>query len=480
MNKFTTDSGNSYCYSDKHGDFLLLPSFSSDSITSEGLHSDNTDNYYRQKLNFWKENGVFEIDSQNIETEYNTKYIEMNLANLRQLLIEVTDSCNLSCKYCGYGEFYGNYDTRTNKKLKFEEIKVLIDYLCELWISPQNLSFDNIVYISFYGGEPLLNFKLIKEVIDYLETLHLSNMNFEYSMTTNGMLLDKYMDFIAEKKIHMLVSLDGNKVNNSYRLSRTGKESFDKVVSNLEKLQETYPVYFDEEVQFNAVLHDRNSVIDISNYIYKKFGKNPGISELNTGGIRADRKKDFEKMFVSRADSFYQYINCEEKKVELEKVDPDMLAFSTFYNSFVKNSYRTYADLFYSIENRFYLPTGTCPPFYKKIFVTVNGKLFPCERIGQQTPLGYLKDGKVELNGAEIQQIYKRLYNRFIKQCKTCYAWKNCQVCAYFIEEKDGKTICPFYHSKRSISSYFSSVFSRLEEQPKFLQEQVLDELTTD
>lgn len=38
--------------------------------------------------------------------------IKYQLANLRQLTFEVTDVCNLCCKYCAYGEFYNDYDKR--------------------------------------------------------------------------------------------------------------------------------------------------------------------------------------------------------------------------------------------------------------------------------------------------------------------------------------------------------------------------------
>lgn len=41
--------------------------------------------------------------------------IEKNLMNLGQITFEVTDACNLKCKYCGYGEFYGHYDNRNNQ-----------------------------------------------------------------------------------------------------------------------------------------------------------------------------------------------------------------------------------------------------------------------------------------------------------------------------------------------------------------------------
>ena len=60
---------------------------------------------------------------------YSPLKLEKNLANLNHLLIEVTDGCNLACKYCGYGELYGNYDKRTNRNNTFENVKTLIDYL---------------------------------------------------------------------------------------------------------------------------------------------------------------------------------------------------------------------------------------------------------------------------------------------------------------------------------------------------------------
>ena len=82
------------------------------------------------------------------------------MACLRQLLIEVTDKCNLKCKYCGYGEFYSNYDRRETRNQTFDNVKVLIDYLANLWRSDYNISHNNTVTIGFYGGEPLLNMKI--------------------------------------------------------------------------------------------------------------------------------------------------------------------------------------------------------------------------------------------------------------------------------------------------------------------------------
>lgn len=45
------------------------------------------------------------------------KDIEYNLVNLPQLVFEVTDACNLRCKYCAYSELYEGYDKRENIEL---------------------------------------------------------------------------------------------------------------------------------------------------------------------------------------------------------------------------------------------------------------------------------------------------------------------------------------------------------------------------
>ncbi len=76
-------------------------------------------------------------------------------------------------------------------KLEFTKAKLFLDYLSVLWNSPLNKSFNNVIHLSFYGGEPLLNVPFIEKVIGYTKGLKNQVRKFAYSMTTNGMLLDK-------------------------------------------------------------------------------------------------------------------------------------------------------------------------------------------------------------------------------------------------------------------------------------------------
>ena len=95
------------------------------------------------------------------------KVIKYNLINLKNLVFVVTEKCNLNCKYCG--------------------------------LSNIRLS------IGFYGRKPLINMPLINKIINYVEHLHTKDRSIIYTMTTNCILLDKHIDFLAEKKFFLCI-----------------------------------------------------------------------------------------------------------------------------------------------------------------------------------------------------------------------------------------------------------------------------------
>lgn len=193
----------------------------------------------------------------NKETVFN------NVINLSQLTFEVTDACNLKCKYCGYGDLYGDYDERENKKMPIEVAMKLLEYLYQHWSLPSSSSHKKKTYISFYGGEPLLNMEFIKKIVTRIEQWNLSQCDFIFTMTTNAVLIDKYIDFLLKHNFRILVSLDGNEYNDGYRVDHFGKNSFSIVYKNMKSIQKRYPVFFEQNINFNAVLHDKNNYGDL-------------------------------------------------------------------------------------------------------------------------------------------------------------------------------------------------------------------------
>lgn len=318
--------------------------------------------------------------------------IQHNLLNLRQLTFEVTDDCNLKCKYCGYRDLYEGYDKREAKYLKLEQVKPLIDYLADIWRNDKTDSSSPMIYFSFYGGEPLLNVPFIKETVQYLEGLNLDR-NIVYSMTTNAMLLDRYMDYLVEKDFHLLISLDGDKEGHSYRVDKADNNSFDRVFANIRLLQSRYSDFFERNVNFNSVLHNRNSVERTLNFIKSEFSKIPNISELNNSGIRPDKIEEFNRTYRNKIESLHQSENYEKLSKDLFVNEPTTIDLLIYLHQYSGNVFRDYNDLFVDKSKEKYTPTGTCPPFSKKMFVTVNGKILQCERIDHKFAWGMYLHG---------------------------------------------------------------------------------------
>ena len=410
---------------------------------------------------------LFDKDEVCFQIEYTEDLVKQNMACLRQLLIEVTDKCNLKCKYCGYGEFYSNYDRRETRNQTFDNVKVLIDYLANLWRSDYNISHNNTVTIGFYGGEPLLNMKLIRETITYVEGLHIANLKFDYNMTTNAMLLDRCMDYLVEKDFTLLISLDGDEYQSGYRVDKHGKSSFARVAGNIQKLKDTYPEFFEKNVRFNAVLHDRNSVEECYKSIYGLFGKKPRVSELNTSGIIPERVEEFVRMFNDKTESFKTALTHDpDIKDDFEMEDDASLAYHFMIMNYGGNRYSDYVDLFDSDRNGKYVPTGTCRPFERKLFLTVNGKILPCERIGQECAIARLSDGKLYLDCSAVAKYYSSLYKKIIKSCVHCNLKKSCGQCLFLLKEKNGQLICPGIETDAKLRENFSAFLTYAENNP--------------
>lgn len=396
--------------------------------------------------------------------------IKLSLANTPQITFEITDACNLNCTYCGYGQFYSDHDDRNDVMLSSKKAFLFLDYMKKLWNSPLNKSYNNEIYISFYGGEPLLNMPFIKEVVSYIRTYEAidKTKRFTFSMTTNAMLLHKHMDYFVENGFNLLISLDGDEYNNSYRINHSGDPVFNTIIKNVDILQTIHPQYFKEKVNFNAVLHNRNSVENIYMFFKKKYNKKPSIGELNNIGIRSEMRELFIDTYEDSIESLY-------KSEYYQEIEKDLFMEATTYRSvalfLMQNSdfvYKDYNELLLGKQKNYPIPTGTCLPFTRKVFITVNGKILPCERIGHQFGLGQLENDKIELNFAQIADIYNNFYKKIDRQCEVCYARHECTQCIFNLEniEKDTVT-CTNFMSKNDFEKYKNNQLSFLVNNPE-------------
>ena len=152
--------------------------------------------------------------------------------------------------------------------------------------------------------------------------------------------------------------------------------------------------------------------------------------------------------------------------------DPKTMLLYGFLDAFIEGLHRTYISMYYHNDFQNFVPTGTCAPFERKIFLTVNGKLFPCERIGQLHPLGYIDAEGVHLDFEHTINLYKERFEQLKKYCSTCVQWRHCGMCIYHLKEKDGKYHCELYSpASKATGMYLTRYLDLLEHEPLLFKE---------
>lgn len=384
--------------------------------------------YYYHKFLFLQENGLFQkMDMEkHLAGKISALTVDEQIANVNDIVFQITNLCNLSCVYCCYGELYDNTDRDTlHNVMNFSEAKKIIDYLVEKWNSTKNLSYKGQIMIGFYGGEPLTNFALIKQIVEYTKNIRLKNhATFLYNMTTNSTFLNKYMDFLVKHNFSLLLSLDGNKIHNSLRIDKKGKPSFDRVFKNIKLLQNTYPDFFKRNVRFNSVLNIKSDVLEVKKFIKEEFQKDTGIETITYSGIRNDKHDEFFKI----------YRHYDENEETLKKTKN--AGFFFYYR--LNNAFHHHIELLRkSRKETPKIPTGTCLPFWKKMFITPGGSIYACERIGFKHSLGQIRD-KVNIDTEKIAEKYNSYYSAISRQCMHCYQADSCSLCMMQFEQAMG------------------------------------------
>lgn len=144
--------------------------------------------------------------------------------------LHVCHVCNLRCRYCYSGE--GDYGM--GKKFMSKEVaRASIEFLME-----RSGKMDNPRVVLF-GGEPLMNFDLIRYIVDDCSDIPKKyNKKIEFSMTTNGTLLeDNVIEYLNSRNIHVLVSIDGDReTHDRMRIFADGSGSYDVMLPKIQKL----------------------------------------------------------------------------------------------------------------------------------------------------------------------------------------------------------------------------------------------------
>lgn len=348
--------------------------------------------------------------------------------SLNYIVLQVTQNCNFRCSYCPYTTNNGNNRLHSDKTMSVNMALRAIDFLHDHSVDAERIN------IGFYGGEPLIAFPLIKTVIEYAKE-KFEGKALGFHITTNATLLSKeIMEYFEHNPVALTVSLDGPKeINDANRIfAQSAMSTFDIVIGKLAEIAEKYPD-LKKRTSINMVV-----VPSMEYSEYLSLFQNPVIAEnyavnaqlVDSSGL--DHTYDATEQFIAEY-RYHHFIDAlwEQDRVKIEP----------YYSLFGYGSKSNWKQRYNALElpaiSDSGYPSGPCIPGYRKIFINVDGKMFPCEKVSEINSA--MNMGDID-NGIDLEQCSALLNMPRIteKECKQCWAFRFCDACYVHACDADG------------------------------------------
>ncbi len=339
-------------------------------------------------------------------------YNRCKKTGLDTLSLILTDQCNLKCKYC-----YEGSSSISPKYMSFETALKAVDILLD-----EARADGKRKSINFFGGEPLLNFKVIEKIVTViLESREKENLDIDLSITTNFILMtDRMFDLIDKADITLLVSMDGNKKkHDSQRVFANGSGTYDLLVNKLEKYIPQRPDLFKARA---TVIPGNMDFKELTNHI---------------------RNIGFKTVYFSIEDCFSNHKKNERVLNILDEYDRGYEDYiSSVFDKIAagkKEILFLYYDVLESLWNR-NLHFVPCHIGSGYAAVGPCGKVYPCQRLfgsdlAETFPLDALRQDKQLFHTRTVHEK---------NDCPECWARYLCSGgCPALSIEKDGNDITP-------------------------------------
>ncbi len=320
---------------------------------------------------------------------------------LRHLIFNVSELCNLKCRYCYADEGkYGTNGLLMSESVANEAINSIFEHYKK-----------GVKRVSFFGGEPLASFALIVFIVNKIREKCIEfNVKIpKYGTITNGTLIDdKKADFIAENFDSVTISIDGPKcVHDKVRIMKDGSGSYDKAINGLKLLKKRNVTVCASMVvnknHINYCLENNSNLTEMKNALYDlgfdyvSYG--PVITEDNTLKLEDEEK--------------YVAIVRKDVAKEYEMLLNGSKRFSKQYYTILK-----------ALVSKQYVDECNCG--LCQVFVSAEGDYYPChffynkhlEKIG----------GHGDLDIEQRVNVQKKYVRNSVDKCKECYLKNYCSV----------------------------------------------------
>lgn len=307
----------------------------------------------------------------------------------QKLYLDITEDCNLWCAMCR--------DERSicGKTMTFDLFKKVVDETCPYVRS----------YSLFNWGEPLLVEDFYERVL-YVNAKKRSDCTVEIS--TNGMLLNQRMiQFLAEQKVGVTISVDGATKETFEKIRRGG--NFEHIMNNISEITKAYqafPDYCSPSFYISIQKENQSQLLDII-----KLAQSLGIRRVGFGLVMSPMElaPDQGDRLCWELEQVYQFLDDNDMFCDIypTKVGNYLL---------VGNNYR---------EQSTFLVSTTCNAPIVSAVVEYSGDVYLCCNVGEY--VGNISNNSfLELWKSEA---YARLRNQVNNPCSMP---EKCKCCAWF------------------------------------------------
>ncbi len=206
--------------------------------------------------------------------------------HIYRITLHISNDCNLRCRYC-YATG-GNYNQK-RELMSYSTADSFIDFC--------RFHFDQIENIVFFGGEPLLNIKIIDYVCNSFESLYEKgkiNKMPSFGIITNGTIMNSSILKILIKHIKFItISIDGpEKINDANRVFPDGKGSYEKIISFINTIRKNSNI----SIKYEATYTDINIRNNITHTDLHKFFNSIGLEGIITDDINIKGSSSIQKV----------------------------------------------------------------------------------------------------------------------------------------------------------------------------------------
>lgn len=327
------------------------------------------------------------------------------MMKLASVVISLSDECNISCTYC----FESRSSSNFRQSAHFD--RILNDV-----ISALNRSSEPVAVVSFYGGEPLLQYQLLKEVVQRLEGQVKKPIRF--GLTTNGSLFNQErLDFLLDHGFFIQISIDGPPdVTDLHRKRRNGRGAAATqrmIMSRVRSLP---------KVSGRMTVTPANVSSFSRSIAY--------LAEIGLDNPTRRIRFDFD-LTASWGES------------DLALFEKESAAGMEFLRACYSRGIKIYIEPLDRALKSGARSTPYCGAGVSTVHVTPTGELYPCNRLTPSHDSGFvnLKLGEGEVDAARVSAVREVILPSLERkpECLSCSARKYCdQVCPARVHASSG------------------------------------------